>query len=109
MSEQTAVRLVKGRDGWKAESMVDFDGEQKLTVSTYKGGKGVLTIASVAKHVDGMMSFEICGDYLKRVMNVEARATEKNVMAQQQQVLGVLSTLLDDARTFYKIKAARLS
>lgn len=109
MSEQTAVRLTKGRDGWKAESRVDFEGDQKMSLSTYKGGAGVLTIASVAKYTDGMMSFEICGDYLKRVMNVNARATEKNVLAQHHQALGVLSTLLDDARTFYKIKAARLA
>lgn len=105
--------LTKGKHGWKAEDLIDFNADeyQKLCVSTYKYGNELITRASVSTHrADGIVqhAFGLAGggDYSERVIVTTARCTEKAVAAQHAEAMKQLDAVLERARAHYaKVKA----
>jgi len=89
------------RTGWEAKTRLDFEGNQKMTVTTSKDTGGVSTYASVSLHRDGFTTHAICGDYSKRILHAPNRATEKTIRQQHERALENIAAVLSDAREHY--------
>lgn len=106
------TQVYKGRDGWKAETVVPLEGdeikkgERILQLTTYKCTRGLLTSASVAVKTDFGFTFAIYQDYHKSVTLSKSRCTEKNVEVQHQAAVNDLQFLIQEARAFYLNKGA---
>lgn len=93
-----------------AETTVQFlcDGVVRvLTIETSKPhGGGLRSLASV--HIvrkDGILTFEIHGDFMRTLIHANVRATEKAVREQHNKALSVLDALIPEVRSFYAKKA----
>lgn len=110
------VYCKKMRGGHEAKTIVPMGpvtthegpGERVLTISTYKSGKGLLTLASVSVEVGTCTIMEIFGDYSKRILLTATRATEKAIRVQHEGVLAEhLHTVYAEAVAFYQDKDAK--
>lgn len=110
------VQPVAKRDAWKnlsvsQEISIDLPapkGERVLTVSTYKGSRGLITVASVSvQYVGGSthaIGFGVCGDFSKRIAFGDGRATEKALRTQQATALlsDIGLNIVEQARAWYE-------
>lgn len=103
--------MKKGKDGWAAEDTIDFNGQQKLTISTRKSSTSgtLVTRASVSTHSDGMISHSFAlggagGDYSERVIVTPTRCTEKTVAEQHAKAMQQIADIEARARAHYEKK-----
>lgn len=106
------VAVVKGRDGWKAESIVEFEGAKKLSIETHKYNGHLITRASVNTYTDYGFQHAFGlgggGDFSERVLVTTERATEKTVAAQHAKVMQQLPQIIERAKAHYtKVAGAR--
>ncbi len=103
---------MKGRDGWQAENRIPLEGDtinvgdRFVKLLTYKGDRGLVTRATVCTKTEFGYTHELFGDYSKRVMQSNTRATEKAVTVQHQAALNDLEFILADARSHYAKEVA---
>jgi len=90
----------------RAESTIALpEHGRRLTITTRKeDGGGLLTSARVDTVKDGICTFIVHGDFYRRLVATKARATDKAVHAQHEQVLGSLDDLLRQASEHYRLK-----
>jgi hypothetical protein len=110
------TRTGKGRDGWETKTKIDFDdvltvrdkvGRRRLTLSTYKRNRDLVTLASVSFVNDGFESFMLFADYSKTVIKQPcARVTEKDVKRQHEEALALIPAIVGEVDAFYAAKAA---
>lgn len=105
---ENTTSITNGKNGWQAETVLSFNEAkfQKLTISTCKSNGALTTRASVSEHRDGMMRHAFGlgtgkGDYSKRVVVTQERATEKNVRAQHANALHHVPAIVAEAHAHY--------
>lgn len=106
----STTRIGKGRDGWEARTEIGLGiSNQVLIISTHKTTGGVVTQATVNKLTDGMLVWEMFGDFSKRQVYKGVRCTEKTIRDLHQQALGVSDITMSEAAAFYTKKDTRQS
>jgi len=88
----------------------DGKGQFQLELSTHKGGDGRIISAAHGQYVrEGMVTFELCGDFSKRYAANAGRATQKTLDAQQAAIFGpdFLPAILAEVKAFYDAKAKK--
>lgn len=90
--------------GHEAKTIIPLEGERQLSISTYKGSRGLFTSATVAKHRNGSMIFEIFGDFNKTIARSDKRATEPEVRRLHADALTCVPALLEEVAAFYAAK-----
>lgn len=115
-SNNIETRIFRDRDGWNASSGMDLDGNQLLTIRTYKATNGVLrTYASVCTKVEGgtrhIMGFGASGGDCSETLAASkpARVTEKVIAAQHESVLKKLPDVLLAVKAHYVKNPASLA
>mgnify|MGYP001558622490 FL=1 len=111
------TKVYKARDGWNAKDTIDMattmwlgiTGTRQLEIRTYKNSNGgIHTFASCHFNAAGMTTFDIYGDYRKRVAALpDVRCTEKSVKTLHATVMAQQAdAILIEARDFYAKKDA---
>jgi hypothetical protein len=100
--------LSKGKRGWQAEDLIDFNGQQKLLIETYKYDGRLITHAAVNTyngHGGFSHAFGLAGggDFSERVIVTSARCTEKSVSEQHAQAMSQLADIQARARAHYRL------
>lgn len=99
------MELTKGKDGWRAKDLIDFDGPRKLCVETYKYSGSMITRAAVNTYTDYGFShaFGLAGggDYSERVIVSAERATEKTIAKQHAEAMEQLEQIIQRAKAHY--------
>lgn len=103
--------IYKGREGWEARTTFPMpelaglqEGEPELAIHTSKDSRGMLTsLASVSWAKDGMLTFTVFRDFLKRVIREKVRVTEASVTAQHRRAVAMLDDLKAEAIGFYRM------
>lgn len=98
--------IYKGRNGWEAKDVFDFEGDKKLTISTYKINGKIVALADVSEHKDGMVSHVFggytSGDFSERVVVCPgASGTEKAILYIHKLALSKRGEVEARARAFY--------
>lgn len=97
--------LRKGFHGWKAEEDFDFNGAQRLEISTSKHSSGALvSSAHVMLHEGDVKSFVMCKDFSFSIIinrGPSSRCTEKNVREQQRAAVARLPEVRELAKAWY--------
>jgi len=80
-----------------------------LTLSTYKGSRGLVSHAKVYFVNDGYETFEMFGDFSKQICATASRATQSAIDKQHAQVFNpeAIYQLQEEARQFYAAKKER--
>lgn len=83
----------KGHMGWNAETIIDLEGNKRLSITTMKRSNGRLqSIASVGKVEGHFISHMVYQDFLKVVANTApSKVTEKAVVSQHNDVIAPTS------------------
>ena len=87
------------------------EGQEVLQISTYKGDRGQLVTHATCAHMKeeagySTMTFEIFGDYSRRIISRTARCTEKTVREQHAHGVTMVGAVIEEAREYYRRKAA---
>lgn len=105
---QSTTRIGKGREGWEAKTTIGLGVANRiLQISTHKGSRGLVTCSSVMKSENGILTFEMFGDFSKRVPYNGVRCTEKTVRELHAQALSVSDLTMAEAAAFYVAKDAK--
>jgi hypothetical protein len=83
-------------------------GQFQLELRTYKGFNGQIVSAAHGQYVrDGMLTFELCGDFSEVYERSNARATQKALEAQHAAAFGPesIAAIQNSVRSFYAAKA----
>ncbi len=122
MTYETSIK--KGRDGFRAESLIDLPGIRsktadpgkagavKLSITTSKGSRGLRSYCTVGFYsaplpgsIFSSFSFAMFGDFSKTVASAEGvRCTEKSVRALHELALAKVPELLPEITAFYAPK-----
>lgn len=97
------TRIFKGHNGWEAKDHVELFGNKVLVVNTYKGSNGLVTHLMANTLSDGMLCWEMFGDYSQRVQHKE-RCTEKAVTNLHACVMANIGTFITEAKAHYAAK-----
>lgn len=99
------TRIFKGRDGWEARTEIGLGAYNRvLVITTHKTTGGVVTQATVNKLTDGMLVWEMFGDFSKRQVYKGVRCTEKTIRDLHEQALGVSDITMSEAAAHYAKK-----
>lgn len=110
------IKIKQSAYGKKASTTIELPGVKPfgadkpgykavLSIDTYKGSSGIGTFASVtADYPDGSRVRVMFSDYMKRLYKAPAgtRATEKNLVAIQNEALKNADAIVADAVAFYE-------
>lgn len=96
----------KGKSGWRAENIVEFDGPRKLAIETYKYDGAMISRATVNTYGDLMMTHVFGlgggGDFSERlIVTRPARGTAKAIVDQHAKALQQLLEIVERARAHY--------
>ena len=86
------------------------DTRAELQIKTYKNDYGQIVSAARVHFVkDGMITFEIFGDFSKTVLRIKGRATQKNLDTQHAQAFTPesIAALKAEVLAFYASKRKR--
>lgn len=105
---KSTTRIGKGRDGWEACTEIGMGIENRvLVISTHKTTGGVVINATVNKLTDGMLVWEMFGDYSKRTVHKGVRCTEKTIRDLHEQALSVSDLTMSAAAAHYEAKQTK--
>ena len=101
----STTRIGKGRDGWQARTEIGLGIENRvLVITTHKTTGGIVNQATVNKATDGMLVWEMFGDFSKRQVYKGVRCTEKTIRDLHQQALEVSDITMSEAAAYYAKK-----
>ena len=104
------TRIGKGRDGWEARTEIGMGTSNRvLVITTHKTTGGVVTQATVNTLTDGMLAWEMFGDFSKRTVYKGVRCTEKTIRDLHQQALEVSDLTMSEAAAHYVKKDTKQS
>ena len=101
-------RIYKGSFGWSAETVTNLTDTIRLCIVTMKRYNGALTTTVTGSKREGdYWYYTVLQDFNKTVLaTTPARVTQKTVEQQQDQAMGLIDAIVDDASNFYKLVAA---
>jgi hypothetical protein len=98
----TKTTLIKGRDGWEAETRIELDAERALQIRTSKGGRGLQTSATVIKPTPTGFTWSPFEDFKETLRDGQGlRCTEKTVREEHAKALTDVDLLLARAAAHY--------
>lgn len=97
---------VKSAYGWKSESLIPLDDKHEINVVTRKSFNGVLVTSANRVEIskDGDFRYILFSDFSKDYKKTKIECTEKNVVAQHEEVLLNIDMIKQDCENFYKGK-----
>lgn len=106
---QTTVR--RDRDGsWEAVTNIHLAdtsrGRRVLNICTSKHGKRISTMANVHHVKDGILTWELFGDFRFTMAESVGRCTEKTVAEQHQRAMAGVDAVTAAAKLHYLNKSA---
>lgn len=106
---ETATRIRKGHDGWRAETQTDlgFEVEGKpafLEVNTYKSNRGIVTYAGVKCRDGAFIVTRVFRDYSECLDQFQGRCTEKTIRERHALALVDLEAIKARAIAFHTAK-----
>ena len=110
-------RIYKGAFGWKAEAVVNLTDTIRLCIVTMKRSSGALTTTVQGSQKETLFAdsdcpremwyYTVLQDFNKTVLaTTPARVTQKTVEQQQNQAMGLIDAIVNDASNFYKLETA---
>lgn len=98
------------RNGWTARTVIELGAHNRvLVIETRKTQGGMVTSQTVNTKQNGMLAWEMLGDFSKRLVYKGARCTEKTVRDLHQQALGVSDLVMSEAAAYYAKKDSAAS
>lgn len=107
------TRVYKDRNGWTAESRMEMPPATiaeppyrsrplRLDITTSKGTSGsIVTYARVVEPTPDGFTFDMCGDFHKRVWSGKGRATEGAIATAHAEAMRTIKSTLDLAMIHY--------